>query len=173
MSRDLSLLDPGFRRILDAVVGELAEEGISMLVYCTARDPWEQARLWRRSRTTARVRQEVARLQDGGAPWLAQVIEGVGPQTAGPWATNAGPGLSWHQWGLAVDAVPMVAGSPKWDARHPHWARWASACTAHGLTSGSTFGDWPHVQLPPESSPRKRYQLPYINDAMRQRWLTK
>ena len=36
------------------------------------------------------------------ANFLASVLDGVGPQH-GPHVTNALPGLSWHQWGEAVD----------------------------------------------------------------------
>jgi len=66
-----------------------------MLVYCTRRTATEQAELYARGRT---------------AP--------------GPKVTNAAPWQSWHQYGRAIDAVPLFAGKPVWkyDPANGLWA---------------------------------------------------
>jgi len=69
--------------------------GVEMLVYCTHRTPIEQEVLYAKGRTTP-----------------------------GPKVTNAPPWQSWHQYGMAVDAVPLDAGKPVWrySAANGLWA---------------------------------------------------
>lgn len=64
--------------------------------------------------------------------------------------TNAKPGTSWHNFGLAVDVAPFNEGIPDWNVNHPVWKQIVSAGESVGLTSGSgwrTFPDWPHFQM--------------------------
>jgi peptidoglycan LD-endopeptidase CwlK len=64
--------------------------------------------------------------------------------------TNARPGTSWHNFGLAVDVAPFDSGIPDWNASHPAWRRIVTVGESVGLVSGSewrTFPDWPHFQL--------------------------
>lgn len=71
--------------------------GIKMLVYCTLRTPEEQAVEYAKGRSV---------------PWRnAQGVLGYG---RGHIVTNAPPGRSWHNWGRAWDAVPMVGSQPDW-----------------------------------------------------------
>ena len=69
----------------------------------------------------------------------------------GPIVTNAAAGTSWHNFGMAVDVVPMAqAGQPDWNVEHPAWKRLIAAGESLGLFSGSefrTFKDYPHFQL--------------------------
>ena len=63
--------------------------------------------------------------------------------------TDAPAGSSWHNYGLAVDVVPMDP-LPDWNASHPIWRRLIAAGEALGLYSGDefrTFKDEPHFQL--------------------------
>lgn len=64
--------------------------------------------------------------------------------------TNARPGTSWHNFGLAVDVAPFDGGIPDWNASHPAWKRIVAVGHSVGLVSGSewrTFPDWPHFQM--------------------------
>jgi len=62
--------------------------------------------------------------------------------------TKAQPGYSWHEFGLAVDVVPLESsGEPDWDTDHPVWQEIISKGTALGLTSGISWKDEPHFQL--------------------------
>src|SRR4051812_25246884 len=72
----------------------------------------------------------------------------------GATVTNAQPGHSWHQFGLAVDVVPddqSVGGfQADWNTDHPVWKKVIAVGEAAGLESGSewrTRPDWPHFQL--------------------------
>lgn len=69
--------------------------------------------------------------------------------------TKAPPGHSWHEFGLAVDVVPMVsqlenAILPDWNLSHPVWGRIVAVGESLGLFSGTQFHaikDEPHFQL--------------------------
>jgi peptidoglycan LD-endopeptidase CwlK len=63
--------------------------------------------------------------------------------------TDAPPGHSWHEFGLAVDLVPMVNGEPDWDLTHPSWPRLIQVGKSVGLFAGADFStpDHPHFQL--------------------------
>jgi peptidoglycan L-alanyl-D-glutamate endopeptidase CwlK len=74
-----------------------------------------------------------------------------GRTTPGKIVTNALPGTSWHNFGLAVDVAPFDAeGQPDWNVNHPSWKNIVATGEGLGLFSGSkfrTFPDWPHFQL--------------------------
>lgn len=73
-----------------------------------------------------------------------------GRTAPGPIVTHAPPGHSWHQFGLAVDLVPLAGGRPDWNATHPTWQRIVQLGNSLGLTEGAgfrSFPDWPHQQL--------------------------
>ena len=143
--RDPALLEPGFRGDVEALLDDLAGQGYEFRLTTTLRTVWQQARLWRQSRTRAEIQRRVIELHEAGAGYLADVIEGVGPQN-GPQVTRAIPGLSWHQHGLAADAVLIVDGAAVWDAGHAGYRTYASTAARLGLTPGRGFGDAPHVQ---------------------------
>lgn len=68
----------------------------------------------------------------------------------GPIVTNAPPGHSYHNLGLAVDLVPMSHGQAIWDTEDARWAGMVALGTALGLTSGAcwqSIKDFPHFQL--------------------------
>ena len=81
--------------------------------------------------------------------------------------TNAKPGHSYHNYGLAVDVAPFDASIPDWNPAHPAWKRIVAIGESVGLTSGSewrTFPDWPHFQMTgqlpvsPDDSVRAEFQ---------------
>jgi peptidoglycan L-alanyl-D-glutamate endopeptidase CwlK len=102
------------------------EAQIDILVICTLRSLEEQATLYAQGRT---------------AP--------------GAKVTNAKPGTSAHNYGLALDVVPLVNGKPDWnfDPRNvsPIWAKVGELGQAAGLewfgTPGSPFPEGCHFQL--------------------------
>ncbi|MBO0887490.1 M15 family metallopeptidase [Candidatus Bathyarchaeota archaeon] len=84
-----------------------------------------------------------------------------------PIVTNAPPGFSFHQFGLAVDCVPMTDKGPDWNITHPVWQRMIAVGQSLGLTSGATwrsFPDAPHFQYTgilsatPTNQVRQAYQ---------------
>ena len=91
--------------------------------------------------------------------------------------TKAPPGHSWHEFGLAIDLVPMNQEPPQpdWNAAHPVWTRIISVGESLGLFSGSEFHsikDIPHLQLTgifPESPTEEVRQI-FQNAGMEAVW---
>lgn len=173
-SRDLSALTPAFRWKAEYVLKACADKGVKMVPYSAVRDPWEQARLWRRSRTTAEVFSKIQELQDVGANFLASCISDVGPQsgTVGAHVTGAIPGLSWHNWSEALDCYWEVGGKAVWSltqgGNKNGYKVYAEEAKAHLLFSGGKEwgADWPHIHASSLSSPSKM-GLPDIDNHMR------
>ena len=68
--------------------------------------------------------------------------------------TDAPPGSSWHNFGLAVDVCPSAIAdgpfAPDWNISHPIWSLLISTGEGLGMFSGSCFHhltDNPHFQL--------------------------
>ncbi len=125
----LSLVHP----ILDAVVGmlvldyEAEEKGDSLIVVQGLRDWRDQERLWL-----------IGRDGEGNVVDASKIV------------TNAPPGHSWHEFGLAVDVVPTsLIGIRGWQPTSPLWQVVTRLAEARGLTCGSCWHhpDLPHLQL--------------------------
>jgi len=93
------------------------------------------------------------RVTEGLRSWAEQgQLYDQGRTLPGKIVTNAPPGSSYHNFGLAVDLVPMdqVPPQPDWNINHPVWQQLLSAGRSVGLTEGAgfrTFPDNPHFQL--------------------------
>jgi peptidoglycan LD-endopeptidase CwlK len=122
-SRSLDDLKPDVRPLVDAFLASVAAAGIDMIVTCTLRSNDEQAALYAQGRTTP-----------------------------GHIVTDAPPGESAHNWGLAIDIVPMVNGKPDWNGGDPVWKQIGALGQAAGLEwagePGFPFPEEPHFQLP-------------------------
>lgn len=90
------------------------------------------------------------RVTQGLRTWQEQAnLYAQGRTAHGVIVTNAEPGYSWHNFGLAVDFVPMLLGQPLWETSQPQWKAIISLAPSCGLVSGSTwthFPDFPHLQ---------------------------
>lgn len=93
----------------------------------------------------------VIRVTQSLRPWATQeALYAQGRTAPGSIVTNAEPGFSWHNFGLAVDVAPFDGALPDWNITHPVWQRLVSVGDSLGLLSGAewrTFPDWPHFQL--------------------------
>ena len=72
--------------------------------------------------------------------------------------TNAAPGMSFHNYGLAFDIVVIENGAAVFDANDPLWFGFVKISKAHGWTWGGdfkSFKDFPHF----EKSPRPVREL--------------
>jgi peptidoglycan L-alanyl-D-glutamate endopeptidase CwlK len=176
-SRDLGDLIPGLKPKVQELLSKCLSRGVEMRPSATLRDPFEQARLWRQSRSREEIERKIARLREAGAPFLADCIKRVGPQSGRP-VTGAAPGLSWHQWGEALDCFWVVNGEAEWDANRLSngvngYRVYAGEALQLGLTAGGfwpRFKDWPHVQLRPANSPTDVMTLAEINDTIEARF---
>lgn len=108
-------------------------EGIDLLVTCTLRSNEEQAALYAQGRTKP-----------------------------GKVVTNAKPGQSMHNHGLAIDVVPLRAGKPVWGTTGEDgklWKRIGEIGEKVGLEWAgrwTTMREYPHFQHPQASALRKR-----------------
>lgn len=162
---NLNALDPGFRSKVDQLLANCTSRGVAMRPYFGLRSPITQAKLWRQSRAIEEIDSEIARLRAGGAPFLASCIELAGPQQGKP-VTNAPPGLSWHQWGQALDCFWVYQGKASWSGAG--YDVYSEEAKRLGLTTISWERD--HVQLRPEGSPEAVFSLAEIDRAMKDRF---
>lgn len=92
------------------------------------------------------------RVVQGLRPWEVQEsLYEQGRTKPGKIVTNAPPGHSWHNFGLAVDVAPFdLEGQPDWNLHHPVWSHIVSVGDTLGLVAGAewrTFPDWPHFEM--------------------------
>jgi peptidoglycan L-alanyl-D-glutamate endopeptidase CwlK len=177
MPADLNALLPAFRIRVEDLVSACRQRGVEIRPYTAMRDPVEQARLWRQSRAREEIEHKIGELRGRGAPFLAHCIEVAGA-CSGAHATHSIPGLSWHQWGEAVDSFWVVDGRAEWSTSRKvagvnGYQVYAEEATKLGLDAGGLwrrFKDWPHVQLRPGSSPLGPMKLSDIDDEMSRRF---
>ncbi len=177
MAANLDQLIPEFRPKVVELLARCIQRGVEMRPYFTLRDPFDQARLWRQSRSAEEIQQKIAEFEKGGADFLAHCLESVGPQHGGP-VTNTPPGFSWHQWGEAVDCFWLVNGAAEWSSQKlvngiNGYRVYVDLAKDIQLTPGglwTSLKDWPHVQFRSVSNPGKIMSLSQINKAMKARF---
>lgn len=121
-ARSLAVLHPIFRPKAEAFLKAANTAGLDVLVYCTLRTMQEQADLYAQGRTKP-----------------GRII------------TNARPGQSAHNFGLAFDGAPLIGGKIDWDPENPVWDLYGKVATDSGLEwAGNwvSFKEYPHIQLP-------------------------
>jgi len=116
-SRSITDLHPEFRKLCISFIADYEmETGLKLLITCTLRDNLAQEALYEQGRTKP-----------------------------GHIVTNAKPGSSFHNYGLAMDAYPMISGKPLFQATDSHgnllkeWADFGRIAKRHGL---AWAGDW-------------------------------
>lgn len=162
-SRRIEDLDPRLQPLVHEHIEACRKRGVDLLIYCTLRSVEEQAILFRRGHTASSVRTKMWQLEQEGFPKLAKILEDVGPQPMGPTATKAGPGQSFHNYGLAYDCCPLVGGKPIWDSNAPEYRIMGEEGKRIGLDWAGdwrTFQEFVHFQLPGLS----------IKELMRDHW---
>lgn len=121
-SKRIEDLRPMMQQKARAWQAACATAGLDILVYCTWRSLEEQAELYAQGRTKP-----------------------------GSIVTMAKPGTSAHNYGLALDFVPLIGGKALWKAPAPEWLEAVEIAEKCGLESASTwvkFKEWPHLQIP-------------------------
>ena len=154
-SRDIDDLQTDVAEKARRLLQRCSEEDLDLLIYCTLRSMEEQARLYRQGRPLRQIEAKAGELRERWhRPDLADLLIAVGPQNGGR-VTNAGPGQSMHNYGLAFDSVPLRAGKPVWSARRPEdralWDRYGGLAEEVGLEWAgrwTRFREFPHVQRP-------------------------
>jgi peptidoglycan LD-endopeptidase CwlK len=109
----------------------------------------------------AKIRQVAEMMQLAGEPvrtiagfraWMAQErLWEQGRIVGGPIVTDARPGESWHEFGMAVDlGIIRLLGEPGWAPSDPAWQKLGNVGKTVGLFWGGDFvnnPDRPHFQL--------------------------
>lgn len=119
-SRKLEDLRPEFRARVEQWRDQCRAANLDILIYCTLRNLQEQADLYAMGRTKP-----------------------------GKIVTNASPGQSAHNYGLALDFVPMLAGRPQWNNKklYNRAIDLAEGCALVSLRN-STFPEMAHLEMP-------------------------
>lgn len=171
MSRSIDDLESTFAAKVRTLLDECGDRGLEMRPFSTLRSVWQQARFWRQSRTREEIERKIAYLKQMECEYLANVIDVVGPQY-GQWATDAIPGESWHNHGLAVDCFLVGDdGRAIWDGNHIGYCIYAEVADDLGMVS-RVFGgtkDIYHVQAR-RGSPNDHYPLRDISAMMQERF---
>lgn len=121
-TRNLDACHPEFAAKAKAVLNACEDRGVHLLVTCTKRSLEEQAALYAQGRT---------------AP--------------GKIVTNAKPGQSAHNFGMAMDVVPIRNGKAIWNADDPAWQVYGEEVRKANLEWAGDwhrFKEYPHCQLP-------------------------
>ena len=114
-------LHPAIRDRVRQFINEAARLGIKLRITSGLRDFDEQSKLYAQGRT------------DPG-----QIV------------TNAKPGSSFHNYGLAIDVVEIKEGKGLWD--NPNWPKIGAIGKSFGFAWGGdwkNFKDIPHFEYPP------------------------
>lgn len=173
--RSIEKLAPEFRKKAIAIKEETKRNDVDILIYCTLRTCREQARLYRSTRPWSEIEQKICQLREDGFPFLADILLSVGPQY-GPMdrhITWAAPGESWHNYGMAFDAVPLVNGKPDWAMDYSEkWTIYGNIVTANGC---QWAGEWPlpkrefvHVQIIEPGNPLENHTPRWLEKALTQ-----
>lgn len=184
-NRDLaSLVDP-FESKIRALLQELQDNhGIKMKPFFTIRDPFEQAKIWRSTRSGHEISDKIDHLLKEDAYHLAYCLWSVGPQYSASKGhmTYALPGYSWHQFGKAVDCYWS-----RIDENGREYADWgktaegdhkykiyATLAQKLGLTAGYFWDskDRVHIQDNTHGSTAAIYSTQEIDDRMKKDFFT-
>jgi len=160
----LDTINPDLKTTMEKVLKECKEQGYTFIPYQGLRTLKQQNRLYRQSRPLSIIVNKIEELKKAGAPYLADQLEKCPPCNAS-YATNAVGGLSWHNWGEAVDCFLTIGKNAIW-TDHPGYRVFGEAVGRHGLKWGGTFKsfkDLCHVQMN-QKEPLDVYSYGEIND---------
>ena len=156
-SRIISLVNTELYDRVQEMARLALQRGVDLHFYCGIRPARTQAQYYRRGRSLAQIEAKARSLEKKGFPGLAQLLLDVGQQPdKGGMITLAAPGESWHQYGEAVDGVPVHYAGKKmvceWDPRR-YARKWhiygaaARKADLHWAGEWERFREYPHVQM--------------------------
>lgn len=165
------MLDDDFKAKIITLLQRCEERRVIMRPYYGKRSAQEQAELWCRSRSDNERDKMVRFLRERGADFLANCLDNVKRVGYDRWATNAIPGRSWHNYGLAVDCFNLRSGVANWDSKTFEYQVYAEEAKALNLESGYY---WPskdsvHVQAI-KGDPLQQYSWLEIDNIMQKEW---
>lgn len=128
---DINKLHPAIREIVKQFAQECAKQGYPILIYMGARTIEEQNKLFNQPYDG------IDNDKDGKVDESDEKV------------TNARGGESWHNYGLAIDVVPLIGGKAAWD-RKDIYEEIGTIGESLGFEWGGRwkFVDRPHFQFP-------------------------
>lgn len=174
----LQFLSVQFRIKAKKLIERCFQRGAFMYPVESVRHPMLQAMYWKQSRSIEETSEKIKELRKLGAYYLADCIRHVKSNSAASRITNAIPGLSWHQWGEAIDCIWIPENKPIWDINieinHINgYQIYGEEAKKLELDCGiywNDFIDALHVQLRHVSSPEMIYSIKHINNEMKRRF---
>lgn len=169
----LELTQVPLEHVITMFQNKCQDLGVTTEITSKIRSVEKQAIFWRQSRSRLTIEAKANDLKRNGFGYLADVLLAVGPQN-GPQVTTACCGESWHNYGLAFDAVPIVKGSQA-DDKDETWLLMGIAGEEIGLTWGGRwegFNDPVHFQIPASGNPLQVYSPELVKkqlEALRER----
>ena len=160
MSRHIHDLKPEVVLLVHELVQSCRVCGVDLLIYCTYRSPQEQARLYRIGRPLSEIQHKADELETTyQRPDLAKMLLDAGPQSGKKPRTWAAPGQSYHQYRLALDAVPLREGKPVWEteeyADKALWTTYGSIAESLGFKWAGRWRqgkrEYPHIHYTDKS----------------------
>lgn len=169
-------LDNSFRDKVLQLLDTCDRLGYTMYPFCGFRSPQVQACYWGKGRCQEDINHAVNYLLVQKANYLAEIMATVLPDESAEIVTHALPGLSWHQWGGALDCFWLVGEEQEWDHTRKingfsGYEIYAKEATKLGLTAGfnwETFKDAVHIQFTSNSSPLDIYTWEEIDMKMKE-----
>lgn len=137
----LANVNPQLANRVRLMAAELRAQGIDIIVTSGLRTHAQQTALYAQGRESLSRVNELRRIA-GWGPISASENRGR--------VTNARAGSSLHNYGLAVDVVPLVNGQPNWNVGNDVWNRIGAAGKRQGMEWGGDFTsivDKPHFQM--------------------------
>lgn len=171
-------LDIEFAAKVTTVLKNCKKQMVEIELRGGIRNTFTQAVYWKRSKPDKVITEKIEELQQNGADFLAYCLFAVGEQQ-GVHITNAIPGLSWHQYGLAVDCVWILDSNACWDNKNLYngingYEVLAMEAKKQGIWSGHTWNDFQdsgHLQANSHPSPLVIYSLENIDQLMQEKYL--
>ncbi len=138
----LAQINPQMANRVRLMAADLRAQGINIIVTSGLRTHAQQTALYAQGRESLSRVNELRR-QAGWGPISANENRST--------VTNARAGSSLHNYGLAVDVVPLGAnGQPNWNVGNDVWQRIGAAGKRQGMEWGGDFQsivDRPHFQM--------------------------
>lgn len=161
-------LNPDFLVKVNQLLNNCAMLNILVRVVQGLRTPLEQAKLWRQGRDIDTIVQQIDSLSQSGATYLSQCLIQAGAQK-GPLVTKALPGLSWHNWGEAIDVMCFDSiGKPINAGTDPAYGAYQAQVKIVGLFPVGNMWSWDagHCQFRKDQSPLSSMSLKSVNDQL-------
>ena len=162
-SRDLDLLTPNFKILVEKVILSCEKRKVKLVPYSTLRGPLYQSRQWVKGRSRIQILAMIENFKNLGCPNMRKSLEQAflekPRKDLSSIVTHSLPGESWHQWGEAVDMFVEKKGKPDWTSEK-YYKIYREEAEKLGLTSGGSFRklvEPVHIQLSSLGKPQASF----------------